>query len=273
MTEQFAPGWSGYLSYCLGFGFRYLAVGGGAYLLLHLFFRERFSRYRIQIPFPPLRQIFYEIRWSLVTPLCSGAATVLTYELTRQNLTRMYFDVSLHGWGYLLFSALVCLVGYDAWIYWQHRWLHTPWLFQHVHSYHHRVSNPTVFAAFAQHPVETLMGNLYFLLFVVLVPVHPFALAAAGAYMFMTAVIAHAGYEFYPSGFTRNPFVGWINTSTHHNMHHRFVRCNYGGWFNYWDRWMGTNHALYHETFDATRRRATAIAAESDQASLSEAVI
>jgi len=89
----------------------------------------------------------------------------------------------------------------------------------------------------------------------VFVPIHPVALGLAGLYMFIIGINAHAGYEFYPRGFTRHWLLGWINTSTHHNMHHRYVGCNYGNWFNFWDSLMGTNHPAYHDTFDAVPRR------------------
>ena len=255
---MFEPSLIGYLGYCLGFFARYFLAAGGVFCLFHFFWRARLAPYRIQPPFPPLRQVIYEIRWSILNTASSGLATIYIYHLIRSDRTSMYFTAGELGWPYFFLSILLCLIGYDTWIYWQHRWLHTPWLFRHVHSIHHRVSNPTAFAAFAQHPVETFMGNVYFILFVVLVPIHPYALALAGLYMFVIGILAHAGYELYPSGFTRHPLLGWINTSTHHNMHHRHVGCNYGNWFNYWDAWMGTNHPAYHDTFEATRTRVAA---------------
>jgi sterol desaturase/sphingolipid hydroxylase (fatty acid hydroxylase superfamily) len=33
-------------------------------------------------------------------------------------------------------------------------------------------------------------------------------------------------------------------------MHHRLVKCNYGLYFNIWDRLMGTNHPDYEKSFD-----------------------
>lgn len=256
--ESFDPTLHAFLVYYLGFCLRYGVTAGAAFWILHVAFRDFWAAYRIQREFPPVRQIGFEIRWSLVNTAVSGFSTMLMYVCIHNGWSSMYFDATARGWLYFGLSILLCIVGYDTWIYWQHRWLHTPWLFRHVHSLHHRVANPTVFAAFAQHPGETLMGNVYFALFVLFVPIHPWAMAVAGAYMFFIGVLAHSGYEFYPSGFTRHPILGWINTSTHHNMHHRHVGCNYGNWFNCWDTLMGTNHPEYHDTFDATRQRVAA---------------
>jgi lathosterol oxidase len=69
--------------------------------------------------------------------------------------------------------------------------------------------------------------------------------------------MGHLGYEIFPQGALRHPLLKWLNTSTNHNMHHKYVRCNYGLYFSIWDRIMKTNHAKYEETFDeVTARRA-----------------
>ena len=57
-------------------------------------------------------------------------------------------------------------------------------------------------------------------------------------------VLGHLGFELYPKGFTTHWLGKWNNTSTHHNMHHKYYNCNYGLYFNIWDRIMGTNHSL-----------------------------
>jgi len=267
-ADAYEPSLWAYVDYLVGFSLRYLTLAGGLYWILQRAFRSRWLGFRIQHarPFPSGRTIAYEIRWSLVNACASGASMLVTYLLIREGHSAMYFGLAEYGWPYLGISALLCFLGYDTWIYWQHRWLHTPWLFRHVHSVHHHVEDPTPFAAFAHHPVETLMGNVYFVLFVVYVPIHPLALAAAGGVMFLIGLNAHSGYEFYPRGFTRHPLFQWINTSTHHNMHHSHTGCHYGNWFNYWDRLMGTNHPDYHATFAAVKTRAAARAAERSAA-------
>jgi len=254
-NQLFEPSLYGYIGYCVGFFLRYFIVAGGMYGFFHLVFKQRWAAHRVQQDFPPAKNVVYEIRWSILNTAATGVATLLIYHLIREGRTSMYFDLDARSWKYFALSVFLCIAGYDTWIYWQHRWLHTPWLFRHVHSIHHRLTNPSTFAAFAQHPIETFMGNIYFILFLVYVPIHPFALAAAGAYMFGIGILAHSGYEFYPRGFTRHPVLGWINASTHHNMHHRHVNCNYGNWFNCWDTLLGTNHPAYHDTFDAVADR------------------
>jgi sterol desaturase/sphingolipid hydroxylase (fatty acid hydroxylase superfamily) len=66
----------------------------------------------------------------------------------------------------------------------------------------------------------------------------------------MTAenVMGHLGYEFYPRWLTQSFAGKWLNTSTNHNMHHRYFEGNYGLYFRWWDVWMGTTHAKYDAT-------------------------
>jgi sterol desaturase/sphingolipid hydroxylase (fatty acid hydroxylase superfamily) len=130
---------------------------------------------------------------------------------------------------------------------------HTSWWYGRTHQVHHRSTNPTSLANFAHHPVEVLVQNLYFILFLVLVPVHPMAFALVNMFVFGWGMVAHSGYELYPRGFSRHRAFGWINSSTHHNLHHSQTGCNYGMFFNWWDRLMATNHPAYRAAFDATR--------------------
>jgi len=60
--------------------------------------------------------------------------------------------------------------------------------------------------------------------------------------VFMTVynVYGHLGYELYPKSFNKNFFGKWLNTSVSHNAHHSKFNGNYGLYFLFWDRWMGT---------------------------------
>jgi sterol desaturase/sphingolipid hydroxylase (fatty acid hydroxylase superfamily) len=52
-----------------------------------------------------------------------------------------------------------------------------------------------------------------------------------------------------------NPWTGWIATTTHHDLHHSSGH-NFGFYFTFWDRWMGTEHPRYREAFrEVTGRR------------------
>jgi sterol desaturase/sphingolipid hydroxylase (fatty acid hydroxylase superfamily) len=76
-------------------------------------------------------------------------------------------------------------------------------------------------------------------------------------YMIINNVFGHLGFEMNAPGFTKGKFTRWLNTTTHHSMHHSHFNYNYGLYFNFWDKLMGTNHEKYHETFEkVTAKRA-----------------
>lgn len=251
----FEPSLAGYVTYSIGAMTRYFLVSGGLYWLFYVKLRQRCLAHHIQSEFPNRTELWFQIRWSLLTISTTGLFAILLYSLIESGSTRMYFDIAERGWGYFALSILLGIFGYDTYIYWQHWILHSPWLFRHVHLVHHRVRNPTPFTMFAFHPFEHFFGNAFYLVFLLVVPIHPLAFALVLLFFTGFSIIGHSGYEFFPAGFTRHPIFGWVNTSTHHNMHHTHVDCNYGNWFNHWDRIMGTNHPRYHDTFEGLHAR------------------
>jgi sterol desaturase/sphingolipid hydroxylase (fatty acid hydroxylase superfamily) len=123
-------------------------------------------------------------------------------------------------------------------------------LFKIAHKTHHLSTNPTPFAAYAFHPIEAVVEIGIIPLISFTMPYHPVALAAFSIYAIILNVTGHLGFELFPKGFASHRIFKWHNTSTHHNMHHRLVKCNYGLYFNIWDRLMKTNHPEYEKSFD-----------------------
>jgi Delta7-sterol 5-desaturase len=49
----------------------------------------------------------------------------------------------------------------------------------------------------------------------------------------------------------------WISTTTHHDLHHAgSFNHNFGFYFTWWDKMMGTEHPDYVATFDRVTGRA-----------------
>jgi sterol desaturase/sphingolipid hydroxylase (fatty acid hydroxylase superfamily) len=252
-SDHFVPGAGAFFGYVVTFVIRYVTICGGMFYFFNVMRKMR--NYKIQQHDPPVRTVLHEILWSGSNTICTGLFTLLMYWAIQDGHTKMYFTLDEKGWLWLLVSPILGTLGFDTWFYWQHRLLHTRWFFRHAHAVHHRITNPTPFAAFAHHPIETFFEDTYFLLFIMVVPVHPLAFAAMGFHAFVLGIAGHMGFEFFPRGFTRHWLFGLHNTSTHHNMHHSQPFGNYGLYFNYWDQLMGTNHPTYHEYFDRVKER------------------
>ncbi len=240
----------------LGFdGGRYVLAAGGAFLVFRVAGRRRWRHKRIfpeRLTWPNLRR---EVAYSASTALVfSMTGTALWYG-TRAGYFRMYSDVGLHGSAYLVLTLLLLPVLHDAYFYWTHRAMHARALFRGFHLVHHLSTNPTPWAAYAFAPGEAVVQAAFVPLVALVLPIHDVALFGFLAFMITRNVLGHLGLELFPRGFTRSRVWGWSTTATHHAMHHRHMGSNYGLYFMYWDRWMGTLSPEYEATFERVASR------------------
>jgi sterol desaturase/sphingolipid hydroxylase (fatty acid hydroxylase superfamily) len=73
--------------------------------------------------------------------------------------------------------------------------------------------------------------------------------------MIVYNVYGHLGYELYPKGFHKTRIGRWINTSVNHNQHHQYFTGNYGLYFLFWDRILGTIRSDYDGRFEEATQR------------------
>jgi sterol desaturase/sphingolipid hydroxylase (fatty acid hydroxylase superfamily) len=245
---------------------RYLVAAGGTFVVFYVWRNRRLRALKIQPTYPAAKDIRREVLYSVSSLAVFSSVGVLTLVFYRLGWTRSYHAIAIHGWYYFCFSAVALILLHDAWFYWTHRFMHWKPIFRHVHRVHHLSRNPTPWAAFAFHPIEAVIQAGIFPILVLVMPLHPLAVLIWLLYMTGMNVLGHCGFELLPSGFTRHALFRWHNTSTHHDMHHRFVQCNYGLYYNFWDRLLGTNHQCYDEEFERVKSRAREIVAESQQA-------
>ena len=236
--------------------FRYILFAGGAWLVFYVWKRRAWLRFRIQTAFPQTSHIRHEIKHSLITFLVFSIIAIGTHGLRKLGYTQVYSDVSAYGIPYLILSVFLQIFFHDTWFYWTHRLMHHKKLYRFMHLTHHHSTNPTPWAAFSFHWSEAIVEAMVLPVMLFLFPLHHWAILAFLLYMTLLNVFGHLGFEILPKNFTRHFLFKWHNTSVHHNMHHRYVNCNYGLYFNLWDRWMGTNHPHYLEEYDAVKSRA-----------------
>jgi sterol desaturase/sphingolipid hydroxylase (fatty acid hydroxylase superfamily) len=259
---QDEPLWALYLAMFVLQVARYALIAGVPYLYLHRWRSDDYARVRIQSQPPPRRLLPQEIGYSLSTMAVFSLSAIPIRMAENAGWSKLYFDAADFGWPYFWFTVLGAIVVHDTYFYWTHRALHFRPLFRAVHVVHHRYTNPSPWAALSFHPLEGVVLFAVVPVMIVLVPLHPMSLVAFLTCMTAVSVIGHLGYELYPSGTTRHPLLGWLNTATHHNMHHRHVNCNFGLYFNFWDCVMGTNHPQYTQSFEEIKRGRAMAAAD-----------
>lgn len=219
---------------------RYLFIAVSTWWVCYRWRRTQLAQSKIQPAWPKTTDEAREAKYSLLTMVIFGLVAVSVFNPWVRPYTQLMAAPLDYGWGYLLLSFLATLVVHDTYFYWMHRLVHHKKLFRHVHKVHHLSTNPTPLAALAFHPYEALFeaGIIYVLVFTF--PLHGYTIAAFLFFMFAYNVYGHMGWEIVPKR-VRNGWVGkWFNTSTHHNAHHQYFHGNYGLYFLWWDRWMGT---------------------------------
>lgn len=250
LTALLSDFWAVMVGSFLSNGVRYLLIAGLAYFIVHLVFAVWYSHKRIQNVTPDRLQISREMRYSIGTLIVFSAMDLIVIWLNEIGVSRLYFDVSDYGWGYFFGSFLLTILIHDAYFYAIHRLMHWGPLYDRVHKVHHTFTNPTPWAAFAFHPLEAFLEFGIVIILVMVMPIHIIVLLAFVHYMLLMNSLAHLGFEFFPKGFARHPVGKWFLTATHHNIHHRTFRYNFGFYFTFWDRVLGTNHPQYEDLFD-----------------------
>jgi uncharacterized protein (DUF2147 family) len=171
------------------------------------------------------------------------------------GVMKIYDDPAALGWGYFVVSLAGVVILHDAWFYWTHRLIHDPRLFRGWHRLHHRSHNPSPFAAYSFDIGEAAINAAFVLLAAAIIPLSWLAIVLFMTHMIARNVIGHSGYELFPARRNGRPLFGFLTTVTHHDLHHAQAGWNYGLYFTWWDRLMGTEHPLYHEKFAEAVRK------------------
>jgi lathosterol oxidase len=235
---------------------RYFLLAGIAFLLYYILLRRVISYKKIQAKFPRIRDYSREIGFSALTMAIFALVPVLiVWNPAIAPHTRYYAAISTHGWVYFILAFPLMFLIHDTYFYWTHRLMHHRRLFPLFHKVHHQSHNPSPWAAYSFHPLEALVEAGIFPVFLFSMPIHPVHLLVFFFLMILYNVYGHLGYELYPRGFSRHPLGRWINTSISHNQHHQYFKGNYGLYFTFWDRAMGTLRADYDARFEEVTSR------------------
>lgn len=234
---------------------RYFIFAGGAYIIWWKWKREAWFHKRIQLKYPSSRLIRKEIQYSVATSMIFAVTGGMLFWAWKEGYTQVYLDIHQYGWPYFFFSIVVMILFHETYFYWTHRLMHLKAFYMSVHKIHHDSNNPSPMAAFSFHPYEGLIEAGFLPILALIMPAHPAAILFFLTFMTVLSVINHLGYEVYPHWFSRNWLMKGLITSTHHNMHHSKLHCNYGLYFTWWDFIMKTHHPDYEKLYDEVHSR------------------
>lgn len=233
--------------------FRYL-IAAGALATLLLVFSKALERRRIQLTLAKSSDVRREISYSLLTVLVFSLSGFGVHIGSEYDVFKIY-DGTLPSAARLLLEFVAIVIAHDAYFYWAHRAIHDRKLFRLFHRIHHKSRTPTPWAAYAFAPLEAVVQAGILPVAALLFPMHELTVLIFVTHMIIRNVIGHAGFELFPVWWMDVPMLRWITTTTHHDLHHFTGRYNYGLYFTWWDRWLGTEHPEYHSQFNAVTRR------------------
>lgn len=133
--------------------------------------------------------------------------------------------------------------------------MHDPRLFRVFHRRHHKSMNPSPFTAYSFDLGEAAIMAAFVPLWLFLVPTQWGVTGLFMLHQIVRNTMGHAGYELMPARADGRPMFDWVTTTTHHDLHHAQAGWNYGLYFTWWDRLMGTEHPEYHARFAAAVRK------------------
>src|SRR5690606_28565620 len=210
---------------------RYVAFATGYQILIRSIRKESPDIFRAR-----KQQIKTELRYAFQSSCVFTIIAAATLFIWHRGWTKVYSDITAYPLWYYCLSGVIVILLYETYDYLLHRWMHHPTTFPHVHKVHHRSIHPTVFTSFSFHPLEALLQFLFFPVAVLLVPIHYSMLFAVLILFTVSALVNHSGEEIYRSAWMRRHIIG----ASHHDVHHKHFHHNYGLFFTWWDRWMGT---------------------------------
>lgn len=247
--------WISFLGLFFIITIRYLGFAGAFYWVLYRCGKNRFLKYKINKSFPSKKVIRTEVYYSILACLFFALSGVILLEAWRAGLTQIYLDPAEFGYLYLFLSVFLLMFLHDTYFYWLHRAIHHPKLFKRFHRVHHLSVNPTPWAAFSFNLGESFLEAIILPVLVLIVPVNIGALGFFLMLMTFFGTINHCGYEFYSKKFAQSFIWKWWISPTHHYMHHERLKTNFGLYFTFWDRLMGTEDADYVTIYEGVKAR------------------
>ena len=218
-----------------------IAVAGGLHLWLWTFGKQghdgkydRRPMARDSKSFHFNSQLWDNVCWTLVAWVFWSFWECLILWSYATGLAPMVTFDSNRVW----FVVMVVLVPIWAGVhfYWLHRLLHVGKLYAWVHSWHHKNVNTGPWSGLAMHPVESFFLMFDTMIFF-LVPAHPVHAIFLLFHHGIAAPVSHAGFDHLRLGKEKLPLGDFF-----HQLHHRFIDCNYGTEDTPWDKWFGTFH-------------------------------
>ena len=234
---------------------RYVVFAVAVWFILWIALARPLAGRKIRPDSPGAKQMLIEFGASVRSIAIFSTIGLFTFALERAGLLPGPRIAATWGtlWGWT--SLALIIVAHDAYFYWMHRLIHDPRLFRTFHRRHHKSNNPSPFTAYSFDIGEAVIQGSFIPLWVLIVPTPWWVTGVFMLHQIVRNTLGHSGYELFPARRDGRPLFDWLTTHTHHDLHHAQAGWNYGLYFTWWDRLMGTEHPDYYARFAAATRK------------------
>lgn len=229
---------------------RYFLISGLFYAAFYVWFPEKWKRKKINQREYPAGQFRKEIIRSNITAVLFGFSGALLLLFWQKGYAKIYMDPLEYPLWWLPLSLLIALSLQETYYYWLHRWMHIPGIYRIVHKWHHDSHIASPWTAFSFHPIEGLIQAIFLPLILLFLPMNVWVLVFMLLIMSFSSVINHLDIEIYPRWFSRSIILRSLIGATHHSLHHKQFKYNFGLYFTFWDKWQKTESPVYDELFE-----------------------
>jgi lathosterol oxidase len=228
--------WLSFWSYVLFFGFCSVS-----YYVFFVSPWKHFFRPDTE-PQVPKGQIKREILLSMWSLPFIAILTAPWFVLQLRGYSKLYIYDPNVTWSSTFLTIALFIVFTDSCIYWIHRWEHTfPWIYKNIHKLHHEWKVPSPYAAYAFHPLDGYAQSVPYHLFVLFWPMNAFLYLTMFVAVQIFTIGIHDSVDFI--GDKKGSWIAKvINGSMHHTIHHSKFIYNYGQYFTFWDKVMGSHY-------------------------------
>ncbi|KAL4432996.1 hypothetical protein ABPG74_005369 [Tetrahymena malaccensis] len=210
--------------------FKFLLVGG----VLEITNPIPKTQYRTKM----MKKQIYMGLWALFFVITT--TTLFFWKVEKYMPYYGYYETNAFGIKEFLLNIIVYMFCFDTWFWFTHVLFHHPFLWKHVHVFHHQFVEPTAFGQDAVHPLEAIVqGPFGHFMCTLFYPMHPVAHSVFGLLTSFYAIFAHDGR--------------W--DPNFHIAHHHYNDVNFGLYWGFWDKIFGTRynptkHGVYKPTWE-----------------------